>query len=134
MKKSVIAFAIIGVIISAVITSLNASTIDPLKHDTARWAVIEDVNGDRMAVEPTDDGVWAELVRMNQNGTEQWVGGIVERYDSYWGFRFRPSTVTTAEVTAEGLQATIEFISSDIGYWESLGWAYVSAQVIEVNS
>lgn len=134
MRKSVLVFAILGVIISAVMTSLNSDTTDPLKHDTARWAVIADVNGDRMAVEPTSDAVWAQLVQMKQDGTELWVGGIVERYNNYWGFRFRPDTITVAEVTAEGLQATIEFISSDIGYWENLGWAYVSARAVEVHS
>ena len=87
-----------------------------------------------MAVEPTSDIVWSELVEMNQSGVRMWVGGIAERYGSSWCFRFSPDTVTVAEVTAEGLQATIEFISSDIGYWENLGWAYVSARVVEVHS
>ncbi len=132
VRKSIVLFAIIGVIISMAMT-ISSTPNDPLLHDTERWAVVADVNDDRMAVEPTDDAVWAELVQMNQQGTQMWVGGIVERYDSAWGFRFRPSTVTVAEVTAEGLQATIEFISSDIGYWENLGWAYVSARVVEVN-
>ena len=133
MKKSILAFAVLGVVISAVMTSLNSGTTDPLLHDTERWAAIEDVNGDRMAVETTSDAVWGELVQMNQDGKGLWVGGIVERYGSYWGFRFRPSTVAVAEVTAEGLQATIAFISSDIGYWENLGWAYVSARVVGLH-
>ena len=134
MKKSIFAVMILGVIISAALTMLDYSKSDALKHDTSRWAVIEDVNGDRMAVEPTRDAVWSELVQINQSGTGMWVGGIVERYGSKWGFRFGPDTVTVAEVTAEGLQGTIEFISSDIGYWENLGWAYVSSKVVEVHS
>jgi len=108
--------------------------LSAVKHETNRWAVIKDINGDMMAVEPTNDDVWSELVQMNQNGTRTWVGGKVERYGNKWGFRFSPDTVIVAEVVAEGLQATIEFISSDIEYWENLDWAYVSSKVVEINS
>lgn len=135
MNRLTFAIIILGIVFSAAFTLLGyPGSADALKHDTDRWAVIEDVNGDRMAVEPTSDSVWSELAQMKQDGTSMWVGGIVERYGSSWGFRFRPDTVTVAEVTAEGLQATIEFISSDIWYWENLGWAYVSSRVVEVHS
>ncbi|MFH1821770.1 MAG: hypothetical protein ABH852_04955 [Methanobacteriota archaeon] len=134
MKRSVFAAIILGMTFSAALAMLNYSDTDALKHDTDRWAVIEDVNGDRMAVEPTSDSVWSELVHINREGKEMFVGGIVERYGNKWGFRFRPDTVTVAEFTAEGLQGTIAFISSDIGYWEKLGWTYVSSKVVEVHS
>lgn len=121
------------VLIGAIIV-LSAAVWANETNETNRWAVIEDINGDRMAVEPTSDNIWSELVQMYQNGTEMWVGGIVERYNNEWGFRFKPDTVTVAEVTAEGLQATIELISADIDYWENLGWAYVSSRVVEIHS
>lgn len=121
------------VLIWAIIV-LSAAVWANEANETNRWAVIEDVNGDRMAVEPTSDNIWSELVQMYQNGTEMWVGGIVERYNNEWGFRFKPDTVTVAEVTAEGLQATIELISADIDYWENLGWAYVWSGVVEIHS
>jgi len=104
-----------------------------VKHETNRWAVVEDVNGDRMAVEPVDDHVWSEIVQLNQNRTRMFVGGIVERYDNKWGFRFKPDSVRLAQVTAEGLQATIRYISENIDYWLN-GWAYVSAKVVEIHS
>jgi len=104
-----------------------------LKHDTNRWAVIQDVNRDRMAVEPLSDEVWSQLVQLSQSGTRRFVGGIVERYDNKWGFRFRPDTVTVAEFTAEGLQATIRYISENLNNWLN-GWAYISAKVLEVHS
>ncbi len=85
-----------------------------------------------MAVEPSDDGVWARLVQMREDGSRRWVGGIVERYDNAWGFRFRRDTVNASEVTAEGLQATIRFISENLDEWLG-GWGYVHAAVAEVR-
>ena len=136
MKKRYIAVAISIVVIAMVGAWVWASYVDSLnavKHDTNRWAVIEDVNGDRMAVEPTSDQIWSELVQLNQNGSSRMVGGIVERYDNKWGFRFKPESVTVAEATAEGLQGTIQYISTHIDDWLD-GWAYVSSKVVEVHS
>jgi len=118
-----------GVAIWAIYDSFSA-----VRHETNRWAVIEDVNRDRIAVEPIVDHVWSELVELNQNGTRMWIGGVVERYNNKWGFRFKPESVTIAQFTAEALQSTINGISADIDYWLSLGWAYVGAKVVEVHS
>jgi len=139
MKKRYVAVAVLAILMVTVILGVAvwANYVDSLnavKHETNRWAVIEDRNGDRMAVEPTSDQVWSELVKLNQNGTRMWVGGIVERYDNKWGFRFKPDTVTVAQVTAEGLQATIREINANIDYWLNLGWAYISAKVVEIHS
>ena len=54
-------------------------------------------------------------------------------YDNRWGFRFDPNNVTVAEFTAEGLQATIRYISENLDYWLD-GWAYVHAKVTEIHS
>lgn len=102
-------------------------------HETERWAVIQDLKGDRIAVEPSKDEVWDQLVDLNQNRTRLWIGGVVEEYTNKWGFRFKPENVTIAQITAEGLQATIQFIGEDLDYWLDLGWAYVSAQVTEIH-
>ena len=102
-------------------------------HETERWAVIEDLNGHHIAVEPASDDVWNQLVRLNGNGTSMWIGGIVEEYGNKWGFRFKPETVAVAEVTAEGLQATIQYISENLDYWLDLGLAYVDAKVTEIH-
>ncbi|MGQ0797498.1 MAG: hypothetical protein ACT4OI_06530 [Methanobacteriota archaeon] len=130
-------------VLSAVVTAAVALGVglafsgvvepDRLRHDSNRWAVIEDIRGDRIAVETTDDGVWAQLVAMHANATERWVGGPVERYANGWGFRFRPDALTVAEVTAEGLQATIRDIGADLDYWLEVGIAYVGAQVVETH-
>jgi len=136
MRKWFIAAAIVvGVIVvlSLAVWANYRDLSSAVKHETNRWAVLEDVNGDRMAVEPVDDHVWSELVQLNQNRTGMFVGGIVERYDNKWGFRFKPDSVRVAQVTAEGLQATIRYISENIDYWLN-GWAYVSAKVVEIHS
>jgi hypothetical protein len=67
------------------------------------------------------------------NGTRMFVGGIVEKYGNKWGFRFKPDSVTIAQVTAEGLQATIKYISENLDYWLD-GYAYVSSKVVETHS
>lgn len=76
--------------------------LNEVVHETARWAVIEDSKGAHMAVEPTSDEVWNQLSDLYKSRKAMWVGGIVERYHNKWGFRFKPETITVAEVTAEG--------------------------------
>ena len=102
-------------------------------HETGRWAVIEDIDGHHLTVEPTSEEVWSQVVGLYHNGTRMWIGGIVEEYHNRSGFRFKPETVTIAQFTAEGLEATIQYISEDLDYWLDLGWAYVSAKVIEIH-
>ena len=111
----------------------DSDNLDEIVHETDRWAVIQDLKGDRIAVEPSSDEAWNQLVDLHQNATMMWIGGIVEEYGSKWGFRFRPENVTIAQITAEGLQATVQFISEDLDYWLDLGWAYVFVRVAEVH-
>jgi hypothetical protein len=73
------------------------------------------------------------MTQLHQNQSTRFVGGIVERYENKWNFRFKPETVTIAEFTAEGLQATIRYISDNLEYWID-GWAYVSARVTQIHS
>ena len=101
-------------------------------RETERWAAIEDVNGDRMAVEPTSAAVWQQLADLKQNQTRKWVGSVIVRYDNEWGFRLSPDNVTVAEATAEGLQATIRYISENLGYWLN-NWGYIDAGVTELH-
>jgi hypothetical protein len=103
-----------------------------------RLAVIEDSNGHRIAVEPVSDDVWDALVELYQSGGEMWIGGGVETFLTFrpdpnypWGFRFKPGTITVAEVTAEGLQTTIESISDNLDYWLDISRAYVFARVTD---
>ena len=136
MKKPIMAGIALTVAIAALVVVIfvnYAGEPDSLRHETDRWALIRDVNGDRMAVETMSDEVWAQLVQLKENGSEMFVGGIVVEYDNKWGFRFDPNNVTVAEFTAEGLQATIRYISENLDYWLG-GWAYVHAKVTEIHS
>ena len=105
------------------------------KHETDIWAVIKDSKEDIMAVEAWNPAVWNTLVMLEQNQTEMWIGGIVEEYDNYWGFRFMPDTIVVAEITIEGAQSNIQGISGDLNYWINT-WgkeAYVLSRVIEIH-
>lgn len=136
MKKQYVLTIMLIVLILVVSVSVLVNYLlkpSSLKHETDRWAVIGDVNGDRIAVEPASDEVWSQLTRLQQNGSRMWVGSIVEHYNNEWGFRFKPENVTVAEVTAGGLQATIRHISENLSYWID-GWAYVSAKVTETHA
>lgn len=137
-KKMILAVAALVLLAVATIVLVwnYVNYLDYLReivHETERWAVIEDLNGHHIAVEPTSDDVWNQLVRLNENGTSMWIGGIVEEYGNKWGFRFKPETLAVAEVTAEGLQATIQYISENLDYWLDLGWAYVDAKVTDIH-
>lgn len=131
-KTALFGLALIAVAISGILLWNYFGYLDETRHETNRWAVIQDVNGDRMAVEPTSDEAWNQLLELNRNKITKWVGGIVERYRNKWGFRFKPETIIVAEVTAEGLQATIRYISGNLDYWLG-GYAYVGAKATETH-
>jgi hypothetical protein len=113
----------------------NADYLSKTKHDSQRWAVVTDSKGDIIAVETTDPEVWAVFKALWLNQTERWIGGFVEEYDNYWGFRFRPDSIVVAEITIEGAQSNIGGISGDLDYWINV-WskqAYVLATVSELH-
>jgi hypothetical protein len=139
VRKDILAtatFVIAVVIISGVLIYWNNLDQQPkTKHETNRWAVITDSKGDIIAVETSSLTVWNDLKNLEENQTQLWIGGTIEEYDNYWGFRFNPDTIITAEITIEGAQATIQFISDDLDYWINT-WqneAYVFAQVTEIH-
>ena len=139
MKKKIIALSC--VVIMAVLAAAGrvyflGATLDELPG----MAIIEDTNGDRIAVEPTSGDAWNDLVKLHHSKGEKWVGGIVEvfllfEYDpNYpWGFRLNPETIIVADVTAEGLQTTLRDISGNMDYWVGMGYAYVWAEVVELR-
>jgi len=137
MRKLYVA-VVVAVLVMIIVSFLVWNYLDQLsalKHETDRWAAIQDVNGDRIAVEPTSDIVWEQLVQLHENKSERFVGSIIEEYGNKWGFRFKPENITIAEVTVEGMQATIRHISEDLDYWLELGLiVYVSATVTEIHS
>jgi hypothetical protein len=128
-----IAIVIIAFLVWIYWTEINYS--GKTKHETNAWAVIKDSKGDVISVETTSSVVWDNLVGLHDNQTEMWIGGIVEEYDNYWGFRFRPDTIVVAQITIEGAQSNIQGISGDLNYWISV-WtkeAYVLSNVVETH-
>jgi hypothetical protein len=69
------------------------------------------------------------LQAMALNGSRKWIGGIVESCNQKWGFRFKLDTIAIADNTAEGLQASIEYISTHLDYWNGT-YGYVSSIVL----
>ncbi len=133
-NKLVFAVSLIIVVSAAIFLVWNhLAYSSATKHETDRWAVIQDVDGNVLSVETTSDDVWTQLVQLNGNGSRMWVGGVVQRYDNKWGFRFNPETIIIAQVTIEGAQATIRFISENIDYWLNFGIEYVGSIVIEAH-
>ncbi|MDG6223578.1 MAG: hypothetical protein IAX21_10155 [Candidatus Bathyarchaeota archaeon] len=138
VKKANVAiamFVIAVVIISTVLVYWNLNQPNKTKHETDRWALITDSKGDIIAVETNSLQVWSELKNLQQNQTEMWIGGIIEEYNNYWGFRFDPDTIVIAEITIEGAQANIQAISDDLDYWINT-WqneVYVFAKVTEIH-
>jgi hypothetical protein len=139
--KSKFVLITIGVVVIVVMGFLlwayydNIEYSSKTKHVTDSWAVIKDSKRDIISVETTNPTVWNGLVNLKSNQTEMWIGGIVEEYDNYWGFRFRPDTIVVAEITIEGAQSNIRGISEDLNYWINV-WskeAYVLSNVIEIN-
>jgi len=135
LLTGVVVFSIMIIGLSVWVFLDSAVYSDKIKHETDTWAVIEDSKGDIIAVETAESSVWHDLVNLRNNQTEMWIGGIVEQYDNYWGFRFRPDTIVIAEITIEGAQSNIQGISEDLNYWINI-WAkeaYVLSKVIEIN-
>lgn len=134
MKTKPVLVALLVVVSSAlVLTWTHLEYSSATRHDSDRWAVLQDVEGTLLAVEPTSDGVWHHLVALHANGSRMWVGGVVQRYENKWGFRFAPETIIVAQATIEGAQATIRYISENLEYWLTFGIAYVGAVVLEVH-
>jgi hypothetical protein len=98
--------------------------------------VITDSKNDVISVETSNPETWRALNALHNTQSELWIGGIIEEWDNYWGFRFKPDTIIVAEITIEGAQSTIRAVSEDLDYWMNT-WqkqVYVLARVSEVHS
>lgn len=138
MKRWIALVCIPVVVIAAYFASSFMNYLDHLGktvHETDRWAVITDSKGDIIAVETTSDKVWSQLVELHQNQTQMWIGGIVQEFNNTWRFRFKPDTITIAQITIEAAQSNIKGISEELDYWMHV-WAketYVLSKVTEIH-
>jgi hypothetical protein len=137
-RPVLIAVAVVVVVLSAslVLAYLNMDYANKTKHETTRWAVITNSKNDIIAVETSNPEAWRALTALHNTQSELWIGGIIEEWDNFWGFRFKPDTIVVAEITAEGAQSTIRAVSEDLDYWMNT-WqnqVYVLARVTELHT
>jgi len=104
-----------------------------LKHETQRWAVIEDGNGDRISIETERNNIWHELTVLFENKTERFFGSAVEEYDNKWGFRYNSENISIRELVAEENHTTIKHVSENTTYWMSLDSVYIRGKIIQIQ-
>lgn len=123
------------VVYFVVVSFNNAEYLSKTKHESDSWVVIVDSKNDILAVETSDPNVWESFTNLYENQSEMWIGGIIEEYDNFWGFRFNPDSIIVSEVTIEGAQSNIKAISQDLNYWINI-WAkqtYVYAKIQKIS-
>jgi hypothetical protein len=77
-----------------------------------------------MWVGTNSDSIGTVMAELVGTGQSRWIGGQVVPDQSYpYGFYFDPNTVLVAEMTAEGMQATIQQIAQDPEYFARHGWS-----------
>ena len=103
---------------------------------TVNLCTIQDVNGDSLEIQVSNETVWQQILEMHRAGQRKWVGGKLINATNVWGFTFDPDTIIVAEFTAEGLQTTLEQIRADPDYWFNIpgGICYIGATVTRVNT
>ncbi|MEJ2242430.1 MAG: hypothetical protein P8Y18_09855 [Candidatus Bathyarchaeota archaeon] len=140
MSKKVFVFLVLLILVIVVVYFVvvsfnNSEYLSKTKHETDNWVVIVDSKQDVLAVETSDPNVWQTFSDLYENQTEMWIGGIIEQYDNFWGFRFKPDSIVVAQITVEGAQSNIKAISENLNYWINI-WskqAYVLAKVNKIS-
>ncbi len=83
---------------------LITNNSEDIKHETNRWAIIEDYDGNQLAIDAFNSSIWNELRKdwkelRKDSGTNlsapMFIFGLVVSYDNSWQFRFEPSTVSS---------------------------------------
>ncbi len=68
---------------------------EDIKHETNRWAIIEDIDGNQLAVDMSNSSIWEQIRKVYETNLSShiFIYGIVVSYDNSWQFRLEPSTV-----------------------------------------
>jgi len=88
-----------------------------IKHETTRWAIIEDNLGNRLAIEPDNTTVWKMLVECNKPTLYAYIEGIVVPYENLWQFRFEPLTISVHNGNIRSMNANIQYIASNLDHF-----------------
>ena len=69
-----------------------------IKHETNRWMLIRDNDGNKIAVEAINSSLWDSLKMFyheyENEGEPMSILGVVVSYDNSWQFRLNPSTIS----------------------------------------
>ena len=105
-----------------------------IKHETTRWAVIEDYNGNQLAIEPENTTIWEEIVEFRKNESHMYVGyltGLIVPYDNFWQFRFEPSTITVHwSISSRSSDARIIYVANNL---DSLLYQEFGINVVSIS-
>ncbi|TRZ53779.1 MAG: hypothetical protein D4S01_00660 [Dehalococcoidia bacterium] len=134
-NKTIITLLVITIltIITGALFWMYHEEVNTLKHETQRWAVIEDLNGDRIAIETESNELWDELTAFQNNKIERFFGSNIEEYNNKWGFRYNPENLEIREFAVEEKQTTIERVNKNITYWMSLDRVYIRATITQIH-
>lgn len=91
--------------------------------------VIKDINGDTLKVENNNIEAQELAENMSESGEWKWIGGKVVPYDSEWGFRFDPDTITMADNVDEKLETNLQTININPDHWSQFERVFVWAKV-----
>ncbi|MHA1187929.1 MAG: hypothetical protein ACTSSK_13835, partial [Candidatus Heimdallarchaeota archaeon] len=68
-----------------------------IKHETNRWMLIRDNDGNKIAVEAINSNLWDELITFYQmyenSGNPLSIWGVITSYNNTWQFRLDPATL-----------------------------------------
>jgi len=91
-----------------------------IKHETNRWAIANDIEGNLIAIEVSNSSLWEELqfdYELNLD-SEICIIGLIIAYNNLWGFRLEPSTVHLESPYSRS-SATILEIANSLDYYLS---------------
>jgi len=86
-------FSLILLFIFLVLSFVFTFSPPDIKHETNRWIIVWDDVGKRIAIEPTEESVWEELLLLKDNISWYSINGLVVPYNNFWHFHFDPSTI-----------------------------------------
>lgn len=93
IPKIIFTVVIIGLLFGYPTYFLLFNLSKDIKHETTKWAIIEDTFGNRLAIEPSSEFVWDELLHPEENVTSISIWGTITSYDNLWQFRFEPTSI-----------------------------------------
>ena len=108
-----IAYGMLALTFVLVVLSIVLNTNNKLAHDSSKWAVIKDTNGDQIAFETTNEVYWDVLKRAagKTKDSNYFAFGKLIYYDNFWGYRIDPVTAYIFNVSDDSTISNIQTIS-----------------------